>query len=208
MARIYKATFMCHDGGGILYEPGLHYQTDVPVSGSEPDPDDVADEIWNTVGLNFQQATATAIVCDELVVTEQVLPPAIGVQGAHAVAAGGLLPIGDTKLPGAMSALLSWHTAVHSRSARGHTFMPNPFNSADLKANGLWSDTFLAQLQGFANACLTEGHIGQDPFDTTLIPVIYSRTRHVRGQDPHTFKVTGVSVRPNPHWLRSRTTAP
>lgn len=208
MARVYKTTFMCHDGGGILYQPGLHYQTDLSAGGSEPDPDDVANAIWGQVGIPFQQATATAIFCDELVVTEQVLKPAIGVGGAHPVASGGLLALGDTKLPGAMSALLSWHTNVHSRSARGHTFMPNPFNSLDLAANGVWSTTFLAQLQGFANACLGHFTVGSAPFETTIRPIVYSRTRHVRGETPFTFEVSGVTVRSQPHWLRSRTTAP
>ena len=208
MARVYKATFMCHDGGGILYEPGLHYQTDLSAGGSEPDPDDVANKIWELVGINFQQCTAAAIICDELVVTEQVLPPAIGVGGAHTVAAPGLLPNGDVKLPGPMSPLISWHTNVHSRSARGHTFMPNVFDSSHLAANGLWNTTMLAQLQGFANACLVHGAVGTPPLETTIRPIIYSRTRHERGLSPFTFELTGATVRPQPHWLRSRTTAP
>jgi hypothetical protein len=43
---------------------------------------------------------------------------------------------------------------------------------------------------------------------TTLNPVVYSRTRHLRDTSPWTFRVTNVSVNPAPHWLRSRTTSP
>lgn len=199
---------MCRAANGTLIEPGLHYQTDLSAGGSEPDPDDVANAIWGHVGINFQQAMPASVTIDELVVVEQVLKPAIGVAGAHAVAAPGLLPTGDNSVPIEEVPLIAWHTGTRSRSARGHTFMASPLNGGDKVPGGNWGTTFLAQLQAFANACITIFAVGTPPFETTIRPVVYSRTRHERGQTPFTFNLTGTTVRPHPTWLRSRGNIP
>jgi hypothetical protein len=208
MARVYKCTFMGRFTNGALVEPGVHYQTDLSAGGSEPAPDDVANAIWGHIGIPFQQATSTYVTVDELVVVEQVIPPAIGVVGAHSVGAPGLLSPGDDALPREMAALISWHTNTHSRSARGHTFMPNPGASTYLQGDKTWVETIMAQLQAFANACLGLITVGSSPFETTLRPVIYSRTRHLRGQVPFTFELSGATAKQAPTWLRSRGTVP
>jgi hypothetical protein len=43
---------------------------------------------------------------------------------------------------------------------------------------------------------------------TDLRPVVYSRTRRQRSEDPFTFALTGATFNRTPHWLRSRMTTP
>jgi hypothetical protein len=185
----------------------VHYQTDVPAGGSEPDVQDVANDIWNQLGTPLKECLSVDITIDELVVVEQVLKPDIGVSAAVAVGAPGFVTIPDTVLPHELVPLINFHTATASRSARGHIFMGSFLSQITLAAGGVWSASIMGLLQGFANACRASFDLGSLQI-THVNPVIYSRTRHQRGQDPYTFRLTGATVKPRPTWLRSRATTP
>jgi hypothetical protein len=205
LSRIYKAVFKCH-AGSILIEPSVHYQTDVGLGGDEPDPNDVATGIWNHLSAGFLENTPTDVGVDELVVTEQVLPPAIGVQGLHAIGLSGTLPAGGNKLPEGLVPLINIKTATASRSARGWTHLPSPQRSDYCNGN-LWTSTYITLLGAFCADFIQSFNIGSvNP--TGLNPIVYSRTRHQRDQDPWTFRVVSATPNAEPKWLRSRMTAP
>jgi hypothetical protein len=207
VSRVYKATIRCEHGDGTLVEPGLHYQTDLPAGGSEPDPADVANDIWNQIGVPFGLITPSSVVIHELVVTEEVVPPTLGAAGVHTISGAGSAAAGDQKEPKELVPLINFHTATRSRSARGHSFMAGPMNSIHLAAGGIWESAFLGLLQGFANACLLSFDLGAGII-TSVHPVVYSRTRHRAGLAPFTFRLTGATAKPTPTWLRSRGTSP
>lgn len=207
MARTYRATIKGHVvSDGALVEPSLHYQTDVALAGSEPDPGDVADAIWSHIGGGFLSLTSTQIRIDELVVLEQTVPPLIGVAGAHTINQLGTQSAYAGELPRALCPILNFHTDTRSRSARGWTFMPQ-ITAAAYYSGGLWSAAFQTSMNDFAALLDDSMDLGAiNP--THLNPVVYSRTRHLRGQDPYTFRVKTVKVNPRPGYLRSRLSAP
>lgn len=207
MARIYKATIRCHHSNGVLVEPGLHYQTDVAPAGSEPDPDDVASGLWSHIGANFQAATVDDITIDEVVVVEQVLKPIIGVVGVHPVGGPGLMAGGTNALPKELVPIIHFHSAAHSRSARGWSFLGGPLNSGRLAAGGVWDGTMTAALDGLVNALKSSYTLGT-ALPTHVNPVVFSRTRLQRNQEPVAFAVTDVTYDTHPTWLRSRESAP
>jgi hypothetical protein len=205
MSRIYRATIRCHKGG-ILIEPSLHYKVDVPAGGSEPPPNDVAGDIWGHIGAAFKENTPTDVSIDELVVTERVIPPDIGAAGSFVIALAGTLPAAANDLPVGLVPVINIHSAVSSRSARGWVHLPSPQRSDYCQLN-TWSSTYQTLLGAFCSDANDSFDMG-GVFPPTLVPVVYSRTRHLRGEDPFSFDVTTMTVNPTPKWLRSRMTAP
>jgi len=206
VSRVYKATIKCVAADGTLFQPGLHYQTDLTDLTSEPDPDDVATAIWNHLQPGFQPITPSNTVITSLDVREQVIAPAIGVAGTHVVDAVGTHLQGDDKLPKGMCSIIRFKTSTSSRSARGYTTPPPVLDSAILTQEK-WSSGYLALLNAFAdllNDSLSLGSV--NPSD--LHPVCFSRTRFQANQTPYTFRVNAAIVNETPHWRRSRMTSP
>lgn len=207
MARIYRCTFRCSYADGTLVEPSLHYLTDVALAGSEPDPDDIASGLWSALGTEFLGVLTNQVTVNDVVASECVIPPAIGVQGSHHVGSVGTGFGAQTELPRALVPLISLNTGIASKSARGHIFLCSPGYKENLATGGIWASS----AQGFFNTLATQL---DDSYDlgtvsvTHVNPVVYSRTRHVRGQDPHHFRVTGATAQTHPHWLRSRLSNP
>lgn len=206
MSRVYRATVHAEFNDGTLIEPSLHYQTDVPTGGDEPAPADVADGIWGVWGTQFLACCPPTVSVHDLVVTEQVLPPDTAVQGSKHVGLNGSIIGSGTGLPRGLVPIINLHTDTVSRNARGHICMPSPLDNSFLVGNN-WSSGMIAALDALAAKL-------DDSFDlgtiiiTHVNPVIYSRTRRVRGQSPWTFRVTSASTNHVPHWLRSRMTSP
>lgn len=206
MSRIYKATVQAHAPDGSLVQPGFHYKVDVPGGGSEPPANDVADSIWSKWGTAFLAACTDQTHVDSLVVTEMVVPPDIGAAGAHSVNANGTMSIADTDLPAGLVPILNIHSDTRSRSARGYTVMPCPYGVTKLHL-GKWSSAFLSAL-GTLTALLDDTITMGGTFPPTLVPVVYSRARHLRDDEPFAFNVNTVVANATPHWRRSRMTVP
>lgn len=207
MARVYKCTIHATHSNGTLVQPSCHYQTDVGDIGSEPNPDDVARLFWQHIATPYLTIQPTALTVHELIVTEEVLKPAIGVVGAHLVGLTGFSATGADATPLALVPLVNLHTQTHSRSARGWQFLGSLQNATHLDAGGNWEATTVAAIQDYANKLAESFGVG-DVNVTTCKPVIYSRTRHQRGQSPFVFPVSSAIVNPRPTWLRSRRSSP
>jgi len=206
VARVYKATFKCHHADGTLVEPGLHYQTDVPPLGDEPDASDVATGIWGVLGAAFTALTPSSVTIASLDVREMVLPPAIGAAGSHSIAGTGSGDNGDHKLPFGLVPIIRLKTDTSSRSARGYTTPPDPIDGGTITA-GQWSTSYMTLLNAFAALLDNSFDLGSVT-PTHVNPVCYSRTRHRASEDPFAFKVVNATVNPTPHWRRSRMTNP
>lgn len=206
MARVYKLTIKCHYADGTLLEPGWHYQTDVGLGGDEPDPDDVADAIKSHIETPFAAIVPAAVHITSFDVREMVVPPAIGVLGTALRDTAGNGANGDLALPFGISAIIQAKTATASRNARGYMAAPGPLNSAELDA-GKFSSTKMTLYNALADVLNDDLSVGSvNP--TGINPVAYSRTRHLGGLSPYTFKVTSAVVSSTPHWRRSRMTNP
>lgn len=206
MARIYRATLRCHASDGTLFEPSLHYQTDVPPAGDEPEPSDVAAAIDTKLQAALRAILPATGVYEGCFVAEQVIPPDIGVAAVQVNGSSGNLVATDGNTPHGVVPIVNLHTGISSRNARGHLVPPSP-GSALFGSGRKWSTSYLALLTTFANLLDDSMDLGS-LFPTHLNPVVYSRTRQLRDQEPWTFRVTSASVNPTPHWLRSRQSAP
>lgn len=193
-------------GDGTLCQPSLHYQTDVPTAGSEPDPADVASTIWGHLG-NFVPATVpTYVHIDSLVVSEQVLKPDIGAAGAVNIDIAGTLPGSSEDLPRELVAIINLHTNVASRSARGYFTLPGPGGETFTQGR-LFTNEYVNAGNSLAGVLDDQLDIGT--FQVThLNPVVYSRKRHQAHQDPFTFRVQSAKLNLRPKWRRSRGTTP
>lgn len=207
MSRIYRVTLHAHHSNGTLVQPSVHYQTDVPTGGSEPDPDDVAGGVWSTIGTELRNCFTGDVTLDTLVASEQVLAPDIGAQGVHAINLVGTQSESDTRLPLALVPIIRVRSGTVSRSARGHFSLASPRTSTSLDSTGAWASGWVTI---FTALCAKLN----DSFDLgTLIithvnPVVYSRKRDRAGTPPVTFRVSSADLRPRPSWLRSRTSSP
>jgi hypothetical protein len=206
VSRIYRATIKATYGDNALAMPSFHYQTDVPPLGDEPDPQDVADALWSHWGSAALAALGDVHVAS-LLVTEEVLPPDIGVAGEHTVNLNGTMAAGTgTAAPDGLTVVLNRHTGTRSRSSRGWTLWPGPSNNSYLNHN-VYTAGALAAYNALA-ALLDDSMDLGSITPTHLNPVVYSKTRRQREEEPWTFRVTSVTVNSVPHWLRSRMTVP
>jgi len=206
VARVYRLTFQCTGANAELIQPSLHYQTDVPPAGDEPDPNDVAAGVWGVLGTQFLACFHNEVNVHDLVALEETLPPAIGVAGLHHVGLAGTLTGAGDWLPEGLVPLINIHTDTRSRSARGWVHMPNPRYS-NFISNNVWSGGVNTALDAFAAKLDDSFDLGA-VFPTHVNPVVYSRTRRSRGEDPFTFRVTGATARRTVAFLRSRMTTP
>jgi hypothetical protein len=209
VARSYRCTFFCRDlDDGTVIQPSLHYQTDLATGGDEPDGADVATGVWGVVGQEFLNCTPSRVEVDGLVVRSEEVPGSgvLPTEGFHSVGLQGNLAVLEGDLPRELVALVNIHTNVGSRSARGYITLPGPYGEGYLT------------LKQWAGAYATAGHAFAAKLDDSFSlgtvqaadvhPVVYSRTRRLKGFAPWTFRVTSGTFNLRPHWRRSRGTSP
>jgi hypothetical protein len=146
------------------------------------------------------------ITVDALVVSEEVLPPDLGAAGVHVVGAAGTSTLSTEYLPRELVPIVNLHTDTRSRSARGHLALACPSGSSSIGVR-VWTGAYLTAFQAFAaklDDTFSLGVVGE----TTVRPVVYSKTRRKRALDPYTFHVVNATVNTRPKWLRSRGTTP
>lgn len=206
MSRVYRITFKGTHYNGTLIEPSLHYKTDVPAGGDEPDPNDVAQGAWATIHSALVAASPNDVHFSEVSARQMVLPPEIGAAGSYTPpdAAGGITP--DEQVPLAVVPVINLHSNVASRSGRGWFHLASPRKSTYI-TQSQWTTTYLTLLQAVADAATESFELGS-VIITNCVPVVYSRTRHVRAEDPFAFDVVSATVQPQCRWLRSRLSSP
>jgi hypothetical protein len=205
VARIYRCAVKCTKNATLMVST-FHMEVVPETTFSDPDPNDVASGIWGHISAGFLENTANNVSVNELVIDEQVLPPAIGVQGSHTVnIAGNLVPTGS-QLPDGVCAVINWRTETASRNSRGWMHPPSGIGSGELVDNNL--STAYHTLVG----ALAADMVGEVDFGS-LFPArgtfgTFSRTRFKESLTPYFFPVTGYRVNTQSKYLRTRMTAP
>jgi hypothetical protein len=209
VARTYHFTYQGHYPEGVQVVTGLHYQTDVPLAGSEPNASDVLDGIDGKLRTAFLGCCHSTFVVDSAGLREEVTKAsgAIPVAASKVVNLPGTVSSSAVSLPDALCAIIKLRSDAAARSARGYMAMPCPLAAGFLSGSKQWTGTFYTALQTFA--ALLDDAISAGSFAPTILnPVVYSRTRHERGFTPYTFRIVEAIPRQDPRWRRSRTTAP
>jgi hypothetical protein len=202
---------------GLNWMFTLHYQTAVGLDGLERPIADILrelEEAFSLTGQNLQHFT-NPLRADNVFtfsrLREELEPgsPAIPDQALNLKSLpGGVGAVVGDKLPIEACVWVALRTGVASRSSRGGFHLPPVLDPAQLDGNGRWSSSLLASadmvtLAGKLNDTFTDV-IGT----LDLIPVVYSRTRRARGQEPWTFNIIDANFSSRVRWLRRRGTAP
>lgn len=211
MAKVWRFT-LGGVRGGVRIAHTMHFQTDLSVGDSEPEPSDILDAIGDhftttsTKWLQLFDMSEADVVYDTASVFERVVPPAIAQTASDAIS-----HVGVNGSPGSMPPELAAWIKVSgdaaSRSARGGVHS-GPITRTGMFSGGNFdtSSVLGTSLATVADKLLTSFDNGDTISPVTIHPVIYSRTRHLRGDTPYTFRITRAVVSPKPRFLRSRYT--
>lgn len=214
MATIWRFELVTlHTPSGQEGVSHVHYKTDVPALGTEPDAAEVLDIIldhFSSSGHNCSKWTAVMDGESSVLlarVREEVLDgsgdiPQVASEDINI--AGTLSGAGSAQLPVALCAWIRYSTGVATRSARGGTHSPFLGVTTIMSSSGTWTTgTWWTNMGLLSDSIL-------DPIDNVfqttgdVNPGVYSRTRRNRGQSPYFWQLTETSVSLQPRWLRRR----
>lgn len=187
-----------------------HFQTDLDPGEDEPSPADILDAIGDHTaagatkyGLWFDLAESD-VLYNKAEVYEEVLKPDIPGTAADAISHAGTNGAPGT-LPHELCAYLQLRTDFASRSARGGTHSAPCTRSACFTADLFVTGSVLGtSMTALGNKLKTSFNNGSLLGPVTIHPVIYSRTRRIRGDTPYTFNITNFVVSNQPRFLRTR----
>jgi hypothetical protein len=174
----------------------------------------VADAIAAAYTTELRAVLAAAWTVVAVVVTEVLDPDstAVPAQGSHSVNLAGTQTSAGDQLPPPSCPLLTFYTNAAVRSGHGRIFLPSSGPASNLDGSGNYDTSatfYVTTLPALRTKLLADVHVTDGVLvDQDLSLVVYSRTRHARGDDDFYFDVTSIAQHPQLHWLRSRATAP
>lgn len=195
----------------------MHYQTDGEIGAGEPSAGDVLTELIEHYGAGgdgegmerWRVAIYPSVKLTFAAVYQELDPTSTDIPGAarRELALDGEAANGTELEPFAICPWIKFGTGLASRSARGGTHGAPAIATYTLDDGGLFDHgtawfSALVALAGYMKDRLDspfDGFVGVD-----LQPVIYSRTRRARGQDPFTFDLTSATPSVVPRFLRRR----
>ena len=212
MSLVYRCSYKSTTPTGVQNVNTFHYQTDKgsPLD-AEPDISDVAGAVnahLKTLYKAILPSDATLTSLDSVLC---VRPGSGDIPTANTISINelGTALITNEAIPVACGLLIRKKSPAATRSGRGHIVLPSPRFSGVMTANATFATTtaYWTDVLALCNAMNDSLTIGTLTV-TTLRPVVYSRTRHEREDDPFTFTLTNAVPQQQPHWLRSRMSAP
>lgn len=215
MARLWRWAYNSdHNSGVRIVNTGYVVTTEDFGGGGDGSAAQVRDALHGALTTKYRAMLAADFTVQSLVIREQLKPGDTDVpeEAAQTIASAGTSTGTGDRLPLGCCMLVSIYTNAAIRSGHGRRFVyPGGYASA-LTSAGIWDPSgggIWAAVAAFEDeAKLT--HSVDTGFGTTATahPVVYSRTRHGLNLDPWYFDITSYTRRPQPHWLRSRMTAP
>ena len=205
---VYRFQFNGISADGGLAITGLHYKTDPPPLGDEPNPADVLTAIDTHIRTAFLLCVDTDYVLQTESLREEVTPGSGDVPALAELAVNqhGTLVGGSGNMPTPTCAVIALKTTAAIRSARGYMALPSP--GRNMLANpDAWSSGYLTTLNAFGD--LLNDHFDIGTLTTTRVtPVVYSRVRRAEGKNPYTFDITAATAHAKPKFRRSRLSIP
>ncbi len=215
MASLWRCAINSTHTTGVRIATVLHYKARAHATTSaDASAHQVADQLVTDLAAKYRLLYSNKWTQNDFTVTEVVTPGSGSIPDhwVHGIGTlGSISPSGDS-LPIPTAVLVTLYTNAAVRSGHGRSFLPNPELAANLDANGKF-DTATAWWTGaLASWCAqmpTDSRVNDGLLvDQDLSLVIYSHTRHAAGQPSYYFDVVQATPKVNPHWLRSRMTAP
>ena len=213
MATPYRAAYLSDHSSGVRFVNTWHVVGDAGAGGTDPNAATVRDALHGALTAKYKACLPPTVQLQSLVVREELHPTSTDVPEESAQTInqpGTLTTTGDTlPVPTCMLATLYSNAAI--RSGHGRFFLPACVAAANLTSAGLWDTTvgyWDSTTKAFFDQLIQDQNSGGILGDWTLRPVIYSRTRRAQNISTWYFDVTSYTRRTQPHWLRSRMTAP
>lgn len=175
--------------------------------------DTVRDVLHAALTTKYRAVASTDTTVQSLTVREELTPGSTDIprESVQTIGLAGTRAVADTNLPASMTLLATIRTNAAVRSGHGRVFLLPPVEQAALTGSAIWRTTnayWLNAITFMAELISDHTHTTLGVPDGSIDPVIYSRTRRERGDANYYFDVTAYVLRPAPHWLRSRATAP
>jgi hypothetical protein len=210
VGKIWRMSWKGHYDAGPSIVSSLHFVTQPAALLSDASADAVLDVLNTALTGAYLDMLPTAYVLDIAEVSEILSPTDLTTVPDGAVITPddpGTLAFADEKLPFGLTMIVSIRTGVARRWARGYMAVPSPLNSGYLDDGGQWQGEFLSVCSAFADLLDDDYETGFGD-SNSIIPVIYSRTRHVDPDLTPWAQVQGAVARTTPSWRRSRMTTP
>lgn len=219
MAKIYRIEWHTTvDTFPVDAVTSMHYQTDVPLLGSEPSAEAVLSHVldhFSNSGHNCEKFRATfygPVKLVNVVCREEVANPGEDIPDVaqEAIDLSGTGSITGDRLPVPTCVWINCTTGAATRSGRGGFHLPPILNPVLLTSSGSWDPATSHWTTNILPFCTAVYDVIDNVFDTTgdIKPIIYSRTRRARALDPFTFDLTNAVPSTRVRWLRRRATAP
>lgn len=213
MAQVYRCSWNSDTDTGVRIVNVFHVVS--RPQGIENNAESAAavrDALIAALKTKYKATLQTDCILQSLVVREELAPDDTSVPdeaSATIAEAGTQVPSGD-RLPWGCCLLATLYTNAAVRSGHGRQFLSPGISASALTASKTWDTASTAWTNaGTYLAELIAGHsTGTEPTGHDLSCVIYSRTRRARGDAQYYFDVVSYTRRQQPHWLRSRMSAP
>lgn len=213
MAIPYRVALMSDHTSGVRIVNTFHVVSTGDTLGEDSNAADVRDALVTALKTKYKAILAPTITLQSLVVREELAPGSLDVpdEASETIGEVGTLTVSGDMTPLPLCVLATLYTNAAVRSGHGRLFLPGFVPASFLASSGQW-DTSIAwwtsNLKNFLDELVTDHHAGGTPGGSTVHPVVYSRTRRAAALPNYWFDVVSYTRRTQPHWLRSRTTAP
>lgn len=213
MASIWRCSYEVDHSTGVRFVNTFHvvvHDSSLVLGGGSAA--QVRDVLHSALTTKYRAILPTNCTVQALVVREELAPGSTAVpeEASQTIGAAGTLSTSGDMLPPPTCILATFYTNAAVRSGHGRMFLPGCGPAANLTSAGTWdtTTTLWTALAAFLDELKTNHGAGIFGTDFTAHQVIYSRTRRAAGASSYWFDVQSYVRRQQPHWLRSRLSAP
>ena len=199
MAKLYRAA-VDSSAFGETFVTVLHYASEGPTASAS----DAASGFVGAITDGLKATLSTSGHLDAVTITEVLAPGDTSIPDTHVrtLAIAGLYsPSGGDNIPHEVTGLCKKKTGVPLRGAHGWAYGFPIYQSGELNGELIkTTGNYWPKLLVMA-AALTDVIVGAL---TSYDPVVYSRTRHRRGDTNYYFGISSGLASPTTRWLRKR----
>lgn len=208
--RAWQLAFEGHLGSGAELVTTFAYVDRHDDTDSDLDAASVAGAVASHLAVYYLACLPTDAHVDVMTAREIVrwwspydeIPQAASVT----VNANGTRTLGTDRPPNGLTCKLSCKGNAAVRGAHGWRLLPGDPNAGSLSSVGKWQGAYLTAVQTFATKMMDDLPVGL--FTNKLYGIVYSYSRHRRGDANWFFDLQSVTASDTPGWLRKRMTIP
>lgn len=214
MSKQWRCSYTSVSSEGIEIVNTFHVvDQPTPASSGDASADQVRDTLDAALTTKYRAILGTSDLLQTLTVRQEVDPGSGDVpeESVKSIGLNGTRTGVTTKdLSGGLCMLVAVNSNAAVRGGKGRMWMPPAWTSSVVTAGGIWASSSLywVNVKAFMDEMLVTHNTGGSVNTYDINWIVYSRTRRARGDANYWFDVSGYTMRPAQHFLRTRTTAP